>query len=87
MRQPLRPFAIIAQCIETHEPGLRPLINAAFIADDEKLRLGMERFNFRKPATYFRDWNGRKHNSRKAGWRASHARHRPHNEHSPSNKM
>ncbi len=44
MRQPLRPFSIIAQRIQTHEPRLRSAIDAAFITDDKKLLLRMERF-------------------------------------------
>jgi hypothetical protein len=48
MRQPLRPRAVFAQRVKTHDPGLRPSINRAFVAHDEKLFLRMERFDSRK---------------------------------------
>jgi hypothetical protein len=41
-------LAIIAQRIKTHDPGLRPAIDSALIAYDEKLLLGMKRFDSRE---------------------------------------
>src|ERR1700731_2050510 len=48
MRQTLRPRAVFAQGIQTHDPRLRSSIHGAFVAHDEKLFFRMERFDSRK---------------------------------------